>query len=392
MYLFLFGRDYKLSLIEVLSYFKLNNISYSLVSHSNKFAIFNFDKKISFNKVINDLGGTTRIYKIFYTSDKFNLNFINKFNVNYPKKFNYSISYLNIDPDRIQSIVETFKEQFKLEKVKGVYKKPRKQKDKKINTIINPYNYYSFSLDNGFELFVGKDKDTFYFATTVVCYKPDEIIKKDTLRPEKENLYSTSFRLVKIMINILQLKTGKRLLDPFSGLGNFLIEGLYKGYDVLGIDKDRDMVLKSKKNVLWAKDYFKLKNNFSILHGDSTKLKFNADAVFFEPFMGPFISKLPNLDRANNIAKSLHKLYFDLFKNLNINLKQNTKIVCIFPEFKTYDNKTVNISKDVFLKNNFQLFDFKRLNTSIDIENPIFYSTPNDSKINRYVYVLELKK
>jgi len=375
-----------------LSYFKSNNISYSLISTTTSYAIFDFKGiKFNFKKILNELGGITRIYRIFYKSEKFSADFLNKFDVNYPKKFNYSISSVNITVNQIQFITETFKEQFKFEKTKAVYKKPKKQQDKKENTIVNPHNYYSYGLDKGFELFVGKHYGIYYYGIAIECYDPKELIAKDTLRPMQEKLHSTSFRLTKIMINLLGLKKGKKILDPFCGLGTFLIEGLYQGYQVIGIDKDRDMVVKSKKNLIWAIGNFKLKDNFTVLNGDSSKLNFTVDAVVFEPYMGPFINKLPNAERVNNIIGTLKPLYSNLFKNLYNNLKPKTKVVFILPEFKTYDGKVFGVTEDVFLRNGFGFYDFKKINATIDIKNPVFYQTPNDSKINRYIYILERK-
>lgn len=391
MFLFLLGRDYKLSTLEILSYFKLNKIDYKLYVTSEKYLIFEKISNKNFKKIINDLGGTTRIYKIFHTSKELNSSFLNYFDNDYSNKFNYSISYLNITHNQLEFIVDSFKLKFKEEKIKAVYKKPKKQKDKKQNTIVNPNNYFSYSLDKGFETIVVKDKNIFYFGYALECTDIKDLIIKDTQRPEKEKLYSTSFRLIKIMINLLGLKKGKRILDPFCGLGNFLIEGLSKGYDVVGIDKDRDMVLKSKKNVSWAVSHFKLKTKYNVLHGDSTKAKFFADAVAFEPYMGPFISKLPNYNRARDIISSLDLLYFNLFKNLSKNLKSKTKVVCILPEIQTYDGQKVRTSESVFLKNGFVFFNFSKIDEKIDFENPIFYTTPNDSKINRYIYILEKK-
>jgi len=391
MYLFLFGRDYKLSILEVFSYFKLNNISFSYIKSTDTYAIFDFKQKVDFSKIIDDLGGTTRIYKVFYSSNKISSDFLNFFDKDYSKKFNYGISYKFVSDDDLDFVKQSFKEQFKLEKVKGVLKKAKKFKDKKENTIINPNNYFSYSLDKGFEIFFTKVDNKYYLGYAVVCYSPKDIIKKDTLRPEQEKLYSTSFRLTKIMINILGLKKGKRILDPFCGFGNFLIEGLSKGYNVLGIDKEREKVISSKKNLAWAVSYFKYTNDFTVLHGDSSKLNFSADGVVFEPYMGPFISKLPNFLRAKSIVDSLNKLYSDLFRNLYSNLKPKTRIVCILPELKTYDDQLLKVSDSVFLNNGFSYLDTSKITNQVSIENPIFYAAANDSKINRYIYILERK-
>jgi tRNA G10 N-methylase Trm11 len=193
------------------------------------------------------------------------------------------------------------------------------------------------------------------------------------------------------MINILGLKKGKRLMDPFCGFGNFLIEGLSKGYNVLGIDNDRNKVISSKKNLTWAASYFKYSNDFTVLNGDSSKLKFSADGVVFEPYMGPFISKLPNFLRAKSIVDSLNKLYSDLFRNLYDNLKPKTRVVCILPELKTYDDQFLRVSESVFLNNGFIFLEISKITKEVSIQNPIFYAAANESKINRYIYILERK-
>jgi tRNA G10 N-methylase Trm11 len=105
--------------------------------------------------------------------------------------------------------------------------------------------------------------------------------------------------------------------------------------------------------------------------------------------MGPFLDNLPNTFRAQKIVSNLSVLYSDLFENLNSNLKRNSVVVFILPEFRTFDNKIVNVSENVFLKNNFKKLDVQSLDGDIKLENPIFYTTPNGSKINRYIYILK---
>jgi tRNA G10 N-methylase Trm11 len=107
--------------------------------------------------------------------------------------------------------------------------------------------------------------------------------------------------------------------------------------------------------------------------------------------MGPFISKLPNFLRAKSIVDSLNKLYSDLFRNLYSNLKPKTRIVCILPELKTYDDQLLKVSDSVFLNNGFSYLDTSKITNQVSIENPIFYAAANDSKINRYIYILERK-
>jgi len=352
------------------------------------FLLLTFFQKINLNKVITDLGGTTRIAKIFHKSEKIDSNFINYLDLDTPKKFNYSVSSIDIEEKNIESILIILKEYYKSIKSKAVYKKPRKFKKERL-TIVNPDNYFSWKLDEGFELFVIKEKNIYYFAKTVFSSSSKENRFKDTNRPLKKNLHTTSFRLARIMVNLLGLEKNKTILDPFCGTGTFLIEGLIRNYNVIGVDKNTEMAEISLRNLNWAQKEFKFNNTYKVITGNSTKIKFKADACVFEPFMGPFLDNLPNTFRAQKIVSNLSVLYSDLFENLNSNLKRNSVVVFILPEFRTFDNKIVNVSENVFLKNNFKKLDVQSLDGDIKLENPIFYTTPNGSKINRYIYILK---
>jgi tRNA G10 N-methylase Trm11 len=240
MYLFLLGRDYKLSKLELIVYLKTLEVKYSIISDHDKYLFINFFQKINLNKVITDLGGTTRIAKIFHKSEKIDSNFINYLDLDTPKKFNYSVSSIDIEEKNIESILIILKEYYKSIKSKAVYKKPRKFKKERL-TIVNPDNYFSWKLDEGFELFVIKEKNIYYFAKTVFSSSSKENRFKDTNRPLKKNLHTTSFRLARIMVNLLGLEKNKTILDPFCGTGTFLIEGLIRNYNVIGVDKNTEM-------------------------------------------------------------------------------------------------------------------------------------------------------
>jgi len=388
MYLFLLGRDFKLSKLELIIYLKTLNIKYSIISDHEKYILINFFQKINLNKVITDLGGITRISKIFHKSEKIDSNFINYLDLDTPKKFNYSVSSIDIDDKEIESVLVILKDYYKSIKSKAVYKKPRKFKSERL-TIVNPDNYFSWKLDNGFELFVIKEKNIYYFGKTVASSSSKENRFKDTNRPFRKNLHTTSFRLARIMVNLLGLEKNKTILDPFCGTGTFLIEALIRNYNVIGVDKNNEMADISLKNLNWAQKQFNFNNTYKVITGNSTKIKFKADACVSEPFMGPFLDNLPNTFRAQKIVSNLSVLYSDLFENLNLNLKKNAIVVFVLPEFRTFDNKIVNVSENVFFKNNFKKLDVSLLDGDIKLENPIFYTAPNGSKINRYIYILK---
>ena len=391
MYLFLLGRDSKLSKLELIIYLQTFNFKYSVLLDSEKFLLIDFfQKNINFKKMINELGGITRISKVFHKSEKIDSSFINYLDSDTPKKFNYSVSSIDVNEKQIDLTLAILKDYYKSIKAKAVYKKPRKFKNERL-TIVNPSNYLSWSLDQGFELFIFFQDNKYNFAKTICASSPKENRFKDVNRPLKKNLHSTSFRLARIMVNLLGLESNKTILDPFCGTGTFLIEGLIRNYNVIGVDKNTEMSGFSENNLKWAQKYFNFKNSYKIINGDSTKIKFKADGVVTEPFMGPFLNNLPNDFRARKISSNLSLLYSNLFLNLNDNLKKGTRVIFILPEFRTFDNKIVKVSENVFLNNNFKIYDITQLDNNIKLFNPIFYDTPNGSKLNRYIYILEKK-
>lgn len=394
-YLFLLGRDTKLSKLEIATYFLANNIAYSVFINTDKFLILDIKhpEKISFLKVQKDLSGVTRIVKIYYSSKQVDSKILDKLDVDYDKKLNYTISTIDVDKEIRSDIELLLKQKFKEERIKAIYKKPvsHSKKRSEKNYITNPDNFYSWKIDQtGFEFFAIFVNDIYYFGITVSCFNPKINKFKDTKRPKIKEKYNTSFRIAGIMINLLGAPKKSVIADPFCGTGTFLIEGLIKDYAVIGVDVDHDMIYCSKKNIEWAIKEFKIKNSsFKVLQGSSGKVKFRADNCVFEPYMGPFLKKIPSKEKSLKIVKELNEVYFDVFKNLYSNLNKHAKIVCILPEFKTFDNQTIRISQRSYLENGFRVYDVSKINPELDLINPISYSTPSGSRINRYIYILE---
>jgi len=391
MYLFLLGRDKELSKLELAICLNKNKIEYSIVINCDNCLILDLKKNPKeVIELTNDLSGVVRICKVYLESYKINESIINKLDFDSPKKFNYTISSIGLIEQDLENIEGILKKQFKMEKLKAVYKKPVSHSKLKSqsNHVANPNNYFSWKINMGLELFIVK-QDKFYFAKTIFCSNPKEFAYKDKNRPTIKEKYNTSFRLASIMINLLGTDKNKTIVDPFCGSGTFLIEGLIKGYNVIGIDVDSEMLESAKKNVIWAKAHFNLKKEFKLIKGNSENSSFLADACVFEPYMGPFLKRLTNSTRAKEIVKDLNKLYFGVFSNLNKSLVKSARVVCILPEFKTNDKKIISIDKNVFLKNGFRYVNVFSLNENLDLKNPIDYSTPDGSFINRTINVLE---
>lgn len=385
MYLFLLGRDPKLSKLEISIYFYENKIKYEVVVEDDRYLLINTNK-LNFKKIQEKLAGTTRIVEIYYQTKEINDVFLNKLEYN-SKKFNYTISSIDLPKEELEYIAQLLKDSLKQEKIKAVYKKPKKH-GKKENYLTNPNNYYSWKLYDGFELFVLVVNNIYYFGKTITCFNPKKNIFKDKNLPKRKELYSTSFRIADIMVNLLGENKDKTIVDPFCGTGTYLIEGMLKGYDVIGIDKDPQMCRNSKENIEWIKKRNGINKKYQIINADSSKINFKADYSVFEPYMGPFLRKTPPESKARKIAKELEKIYFEVFKNLSKNLPKKTKIVCILPEIPKYEG-TIKITDNVFFKNGFVIADVK--NNKLKLENPVVYNTPDGSRILRKIYLLERK-
>lgn len=395
MYLFLLGRDKELSKLELAVCLDKNKCGYAVVVECGSCLILDIDKnKEQVLEMTKELSGTVRLGRIYHKSKKLDSEITSKLDFDFPRKFNYTISSFGLSDSEIFEIEGVLKKAVKQERCKAVYKKPvshckGKKGSKDKNHIANPDNYMSWSLTAGLELFVVKQDGCFFFSRTLYCSNPREFAFLDKNRPEIKEKYNTSFRLASILTNLLGLEKSKTIADPFCGTGTFLIEGLLKGYNVIGIDKDQEMIKSAEKNVRWAVNHFKLQNSFKLICGDSAKTRFSADACVFEPYMGPFLKKQPSFSNCKELVSELNRIYFAVFSNLDKCLPTSAKVVCILPEFKASNSKVVSIDNRVFLDNGFAYVDVLKFDKGLGLKNKINYSTPDGSFIGRTINLLE---
>ena len=361
-YIFVLGRDPKLSVLELVSYFKSKKLEYEILE-SDKYVALVELSEIDAKKIISDLGGTVKIAKVVSESlAKFSYDYLGK-----KDKISYGVSsYGNVDEGFLKKIKAIFKEQ----KLKAMRKKGKTKE-------LTPSDLFNLDLE-----FVLYKK---YIAETVAFFDPSKYKERDQ-RPVNDFLKSTSIRLAKIMINLSQPLKNETLLDPFCGTGIILQEALLKNLNVVGVDIDKWSVEASRKNLNWIKKKYNLRNNFKVLRGDSAKinklLSKKVDIVVTEPYLGPFLKGLPSYKEARKVAKELEMLYSDFFNRVSGLVKK--RIVIIVPSFVTRERKTVKFDFEKIVREN----GFK---VEMDpLESPICYSEKT-TKINRYIYVLYKK-
>lgn len=385
MYLFVFGRDQKLSKLELATVLQRRGVEFEKVYEADKYVVIDFDTSLDFPDLISRLGGTVRIAKIYHGDEVINESFIETMDFYFPKSFNYVIENFGLSESEINQVDGIVKKSMRQYKSKGVQKRPDRD-------IADPSNYYSWRLDEGFELFALKLQNKYFFAQSIACADPSIYEKKDNKRPVQKFTRGTSFRLAQMMVNCLGLETGRTIVDPFCGIGTFLIEGMLAGYNVVGIDNEQEMTEASRHNISWARKEFKLDQRAEVITQDSRIADFKADGCVFEPYMGPFMTKLPNHSAAVKVMQGLEKLYTQVFENLYKSLNDPGRIVCILPYFQTSEGKEVHLSKDFFNTIGFKLVPNTELSSLFSIENPIEYDTPDKARIRRRIYVFEKRR
>ena len=326
-YLFVLGRNPKLSIAEVLSCFK-QKINYSLIS-DNLLLIKNLPSQPNIEK----FGGILAIGKTLFSCDKNEIPEKIK-NIYFEEKTKFSYSVINLTDFNIEGLL---KEKFKEEKLKSVYKPLRgriKGQDNKI--YIGTPTYFK---KRDITYFLVK-KEKYYFGCLNQIYNSEEAERRDIEKPFRREELAISPRLAKILINLSGVNENEILLDPFCGVGIILQEALLQDINIIGIDKNKDALEKARKNIEWLKKNYQFKAEYKLISGDSRKIKIEkVDAIVTEPFLGKLLKKIPREDEAERIINDFENLIIQVLTNLNNFLEKKGKIVFTSPFIKTRNGR-----------------------------------------------------
>ena len=295
-YLCILGRDPKLSLLELIAYCRRKRLTHKLNSYSKTLAHLSLSQSPN----INELGGTVKIAEPT-TLDHLIPN---------SNRITYAVTHIDS-----KDILDQLKDFWKEQKVKAMqrYTNVRDIPPSKSKTL-------------DLELIVYKN--VLYKVTALS--NPQEYRKRDEARPSFDPLKVISIRLAKILINLAEAQ--HEILDPFCGNGTILQEALLLGYNVKGIDLSAG---EAKKNMEWLGSQYKKKTH--IMQGDAVKIIptiSSVETVVTEPYLGPFLKKLPSEQEAQKIIKELTILYTNFFTALSSKIKG--KVVIILPSIRSF--------------------------------------------------------
>lgn len=377
-YLFLFGRNPKLSYLEAISYLAARNIKYNPLFWFDKGATLEIEN-LNAKKVVNELAGTIKIARVLFESDAKELEqkiMQTDFYEGTSNKLMYFITAYNANEMRLKEILKrTFKEQ----RLKVVYRQPAPHTlAKKLKDYVD---------------LVAIKKDKYYIAKTIACSDPHKFKERDEGRPFQEPEIMSSVRLARILVNLCCIRPRATILDPFCGIGTLLQEAILLGYDVKGLELNEERVQKSIANLEWARKKYNLKSKVEVKKGDATRLskyfeKNLIDAIVTEPELGPLLKKLPNEKEAKETCSKLQKLYEKFFSEAKHVLKHDGKIVIVIPQFRTNSSKTFTIDMEKILQETgFKIFNITE-RFPFKVSMPYLYKE-KWHKIERLIYVLE---
>ena len=352
-YLFILGRDPELSILEIESYLESRNYKFKVLDHDGVRLIADI-KGFKPNKAIAELGGTQKIAEIIDSIEDI---YQGKSN-----KIRYAVSNYTNEEDR--ELLEDLKAYFKSIKVKAGLKKSS------LATFLSP----SEAL-NVLEIILYQN----VMAKTVAVFNPKEHKFRDLQRPEQRPLHTISIRLAKILINLSKAKPNDTLLDPFCGIGTILQEALIQDINAIGVEKDSKVARQARNNLKWVEKHYKTQAKYEVHALDSRNLSRkvkSCDISVSEPFMGPFLNKLPTEAEARKTIKQLRPLYQKVLEELKKVTKR--RIVIISPKFKTKDRKIIDLNLEYSLKN-----------LNLKYQEPIPYSAPK-SKIMREIWIIDI--
>ncbi|MGD0159570.1 MAG: hypothetical protein ABSB89_04660 [Candidatus Bathyarchaeia archaeon] len=194
---------------------------------------------------------------------------------------------------------------------------------------------------------VGKEQT--FVSTTVAVHDPFEFQKRDIGRPFQRKIFGMPPRLARIMINLAFCTAGKSLLDPFCGVGTILQEALLAKARVIGLDVNPWCVEASKENLEWLKKQYSLEDAaYAVLPGDSRrlteKIRQNVDCIATEPDLGPPLRHVATTTYATKIISKLTPLYYDFLESAHQTLTKDGRLVLITPHIKTRSGEPVTMN------------------------------------------------
>ncbi len=386
-YFFILGNNSALSVAEILNKFQPKK--YSLI---NKEVLkVEFSEALDEQKVIKKIGGTIKIVELAEeissgssTSGEL-LGVVKKYlPEEFIGKFKFGFSFYGGRELDLKKTAMDVKRELKAREISCRW---IVSKGDNLSSVVVAKNKLT---DAGKEFVIVFNDGKKYLGITKAVQDFEGLSFRDYNRPARDS-HSGMIppKLAQIMLNIgLQGKTNQILLDPFCGSGTILMEAMLLGVKkIIGSDISEKAVKNSQKNLEWVQEKFHLskKNDFELKKGSATELldviksgginrlrkvrgkteqrtkftesvnrvsgggfdeeifqtgnSFNSiDVVVTEPYLGPQ-EKVQDIEK---VKKDLEILYTKVIEEFRKILKDDGRVVMIWPFFKGIKEGAIN--------------------------------------------------
>ncbi|MBI2356897.1 hypothetical protein HYV12_02515 [Candidatus Dojkabacteria bacterium] len=203
-------------------------------------------------------------------------------------------------------------------------------------------------LEKGFEIVIFDYEGKQFYGKTLAVQDINRFATVEYDKPyTNKEMGVLPAKLATIMVNLLGLKIGETIWDPFCGSGTIPLVALMNGYNVIGSDIDPEAVAGTKKNIEWLAADNKLNSvgvnifQFDVLNPDSRTVRdlrrTTIKGVVCEPFMGPPQFKPLSQAKANKLLVGVEEMYKKLFETLEHIKLTDFKAVIVIPSYKTHN-------------------------------------------------------
>ena len=374
-YMFVCGKNWKLSLAELVSYLDARGCRFEVSAFSRSFFVIKTENPLE-KSLIDELGGTLKIAEVaaVVSTELVNDAFVKdhkeaKKQVTTLLPFDalaqkmpqaesgkavFGVSVYWEEPtfrpvaNRVQRFLgSALKDELKAQSKKARFMGFPRDRE---NPQLTPVEVLKQGLveTNAEVLFCVGKRDTFIGSTAAV-HNPFEFQKRDVEKPVQRKIFGISPRIAKIMVNLTHCTTGKVFLDPFSGVGNILQEALLAKAKVIGVDINRWCVEASRRNLDWATREYSVEDaDYVVVQGDARdlrrKIRDEIDCIATEPDLGPALREVPTTPYAEKILEDLKPLFEGFLSEAYAVLRENGYLVLVTPFIKTRSGKPVTMN------------------------------------------------
>lgn len=333
-YFFILGNNPSVSVAEIASLLDLKEARML----APDFLLLNIKEEINAQMMMSKLGGVVKLGVIRAEVDGQQLIprvkeiALAKKQMSPEGKFNFGFSDYGEGNFNKKDLGIKLKNSFKEQDISSRFVVSR---DKTLSSVVVTQNKL---VKRGIEMVLVKDQGRTLIGETLAVQDFKDFSKRDYGRPARDD-HSGMLppKLAQMMINMAQIdRPTDLILDPFCGSGTILTEAMVMGHkNIFGIDISLEAIDNTKKNIGWIKKKYEI-NDCKIQLKAKTVTKLSqfiktesVDYIITEPYLGPQRGKI----EFDSVIKELESLYSDALEEFHKVLKNNGRVVMIWPIF-----------------------------------------------------------